>query len=135
MMWKNSTAYCLKVKRCYQSPVRDIKGIINFTEEILKEKLAHPDYKNFGEKVAKTLINDSALLNTSIGINEEGNEFIPKDFRDMWSNLLNILFENGFLFSLLNELLELTNNIMIDDSFRKAASLWIWEIFQGHVKN
>ncbi|KAJ8948976.1 hypothetical protein NQ318_023000 [Aromia moschata] len=112
----------------------DVKDMVSLLEENLKQSLADPSYTSIAEKMTKILVNTDVLLNTQTEVDSEGNEVIARDFRDLWSPLLNILFENGFLFSLLNDFLEVTNNSMFEDSICNLASLWIKEIFQGLQK-
>ncbi|KAG5878142.1 hypothetical protein JTB14_032253 [Gonioctena quinquepunctata] len=118
----------------YNMPKTDINGILDILEEILKQSLCQPENENIGEKLAQILVSDQAMLSIHLKSMLEVVEILPREFRDIWSNLLNIMFENGFLFQLMNQLLQVTNNMMLDNVYRRLASLWITEIFNSLLK-
>ncbi|XP_074042805.1 uncharacterized protein [Leptinotarsa decemlineata] len=109
----------------------DINGFLTSLEKVLKQSFAHSNRQIMGTKVAQILASKNGLLSTNLELTDENEEVIPQEFREIWSDLLNIIFETGFLFYLLNELLEVTNNSEWDKTYRKIASLWIIEIFSG----
>lgn len=47
---------------------------------------------------------------------------------------MNLLYQNGTLFLLVNKLVDVTESTTYDDSMKDIASLWIAELYRGLLK-
>lgn len=64
----------------------------------------------------------------------QGTHVIPRDFRNIWCNLLNILNENNLIPLIFNKLIDTTNNVELENTIRETAALWISELLVGLQK-
>lgn len=54
-----------------------------------------------------------------------GSKEIPQKFLGLWKNLLQLLYTQDVLLSLLINLLKITNNAEAEDQIREMTSLWL----------
>ncbi|XP_018577292.1 uncharacterized protein LOC108915678 [Anoplophora glabripennis] len=110
-------------------PTTDISDIIGALEEYLNVSFTKPISDGDKEQVSKILIN--GLLSIETETSPKGTRVIPKDFRNIWSNLLNMLNDNNFISLIINKLIDVTNTVELENAIRETAALWISELLLG----
>lgn len=112
----------------------DLYGMLNILEEMLKQSMESVKCKNFAEDIANILASENALFVIADKDDFQDLEIIPQSFKQIWTNILNILIENGLLFSLVEKFHKITNALLINNNIKKLSSIWLREIFQGLLK-
>ncbi|KAJ8924705.1 hypothetical protein NQ315_000856 [Exocentrus adspersus] len=121
------------ILRKTNKPYADVLDTEGLLEIFVSECLGKEMEDNDKELVTQFVVME-VLLHTEIESTPEGGRIIPKSIRDLWFNLLNVLNENNFIFSILKQLLSITSSVELESSIRETAALWINEIFIGLQK-
>lgn len=112
----------------------DYYGMLDILEEMLKQSLGSLECKNSTEDIASILASETGLLGIVSKNDFENLENLPISFKEIWTNILNILIDNEYLFIILKKLHDITNDLLINDKIKKACSLWLKEVFQSLLK-
>ncbi|XP_050515591.1 uncharacterized protein LOC114325644 isoform X2 [Diabrotica virgifera virgifera] len=118
----------------YNSETLDPSDLHKVLEETLKQELSNPKSKKLSAKVAEVLVDNKALFHVHLKKDEvAGVTVIPKPFRDLWTKLLNLLFDHGFLEQVLDKLLEVSSDYAKEMAMTLSCR-WLCNILDGLVK-
>ncbi|CAG9839514.1 unnamed protein product [Diabrotica balteata] len=118
----------------YNSETLDPAGLHIVLEETLNQELLNPNSKKLSMKVAEVLVDNKALFHVHLKKDDIAHvTVIPKPFKDLWTNLLNLLFDHGFLEHVLDKLLEESSSCVKDMAIALSCR-WLCHILDGLIK-
>lgn len=112
----------------------DFYGVLKILEEILNQSVQNIEWGNSIDDIVNIFINEKALFAFINEVDMNTIDDIPDSFLMIWSNILNILDGNNFLYSLAKKLHEITNDLLNCNYMKEASSLWLKAIFKSLLK-
>ncbi|XP_076257070.1 uncharacterized protein LOC143194281 [Rhynchophorus ferrugineus] len=118
----------VKIHKKYKKIISHDTQIIAILEETVDQFLNFNLSKSNLNMLLDTLVSPEILLREYFERNQQDKEIINVEFKNLWTDLLNILHKYKLLPHLIRKLYKVVTLVLVSETNKKMAALWINEL-------